>query len=500
MKRSLVVFLFLVVSLSLISAVFIENETFTGSSTPNDWYIDGNIGEGHNTALTIGNKEDTDFFGAGAFLRLTENSSWNRAWAYYKGHQISMLGVWSIELDIRIGKDHSGSETTNGADGLTIVFLDATYAENAQGEFDPTKAEGGYGEWQGAPQGKSSGYLGYHADLKGYSFEWDHYKNGEELALEYNHWVDIEKWAHSGWGENMGNDTGYYYNDGWRHCKLSSNGAGIITFEYSNDNDNDLEKSFTINPGSRPITGGDPNYQLLTNDYLAYVGFTAATGGAAAFHEIKNVVIRGNDSPLPVTLSSFTAAYINSQSTLSWTTQSESQNSGWNILRNTTADFNSSVQLNSAIIEGYGTTSEPSDYSFVDEDDLESGQTYWYWLESISYSGASEYFGPIAVEVINQDDFEEAPAVESAKGLLPNYPNPFNPETSIMFSLAENEVAEYIEIYNMRGQKVDAIQHPANPQSWDGKDSAGNQLASGIYTYILKTNLGQYKRKMVLTK
>jgi len=210
--------------------------------------------------------------------------------------------------------------------------------------------------------------------------------------------------------------------------------------------------------------------------------------------------LSSDDEILPVTLSSFTAAHINNQSTLNWTTQSENQNSGWNVLRNTTPEYNSAAQLNGSIIDGYGTTSEPSNYSFIDETDLEPGQTYWYWLESISYSGASEHFGPIAVEVINQGELEETPAIESTIGLLPNYPNPFNPETMIMFNLADDEVAEYLEIYNMRGQKINSIQHPDNPQSWDGKDSAGNQLASGVYTYILKTNKAQYQRKMVLTK
>lgn len=239
------------------------------------------------------------------------------------------------------------------------------------------------------------------------------------------------------------------------------------------------------------------NYNFNLNHFLAASGTTLSSSNSTI---IAIQLSDMSDIPLPVTLSSFTAAYINNQSTLNWTTQSESQNSGWNILKSNSADFENSVQVNVGIIDGNGTTSEPSNYSYVDAANLESGQTYWYWLESISYSGASEYFGPIAVEINIQDDMQETPSIETVRGLLPNYPNPFNPVTVFMFNLADNEVAERLEIYNMKGQKIDTIQSPVNPQSWEGKDASGKELASGIYTYILFTNMGEYSRKMVLTK
>lgn len=87
---------------------------------------------------------------------------------------------------------------------------------------------------------------------------------------------------------------------------------------------------------------------------------------------------------------------------------------------------------------------------------------------------------------------------------LHNYPNPFNPETTISFNLDEVEKVE-LEIFNIRGQKVKqlvSIQLPAGKHSiiWDGKDSYDKQVSSGIYMYKLKVGDFQQTKKMILLK
>ncbi|MFO7896099.1 MAG: FlgD immunoglobulin-like domain containing protein [Candidatus Cloacimonadales bacterium] len=69
---------------------------------------------------------------------------------------------------------------------------------------------------------------------------------------------------------------------------------------------------------------------------------------------------------------------------------------------------------------------------------------------------------------------------------LGNYPNPFNPTTTLNFSLAENEQNVQLEIYNVRGQKVKTILQKALPQGkhqavWNGLDDQGKTVASGVY-------------------
>jgi len=88
--------------------------------------------------------------------------------------------------------------------------------------------------------------------------------------------------------------------------------------------------------------------------------------------------------------------------------------------------------------------------------------------------------------------------------LSENYPNPFNPETEISFSLPERTQVSLV-IYNMLGEKVKTLVNQtmnAGTYSahWNGKDESGNSLASGIYFYRLETESFDQTRKMVLMK
>ncbi len=88
--------------------------------------------------------------------------------------------------------------------------------------------------------------------------------------------------------------------------------------------------------------------------------------------------------------------------------------------------------------------------------------------------------------------------------LHPNFPNPFNPDTNIRFSLSrESDVR--LEIYNQKGQKVRTLSRErfaAGTHSlvWNGKDDAAKDCASGIYFYRLKTDGYVKSRKMLLLK
>ena len=90
---------------------------------------------------------------------------------------------------------------------------------------------------------------------------------------------------------------------------------------------------------------------------------------------------------------------------------------------------------------------------------------------------------------------------------LSNYPNPFNPKTTILFSLS-NEQNEQIElsIYNLKGQKVKQFPivtpSPGHTLSviWYGTDDNNKPVSSGIYFYKLKTDNFEKMRKMILIK
>jgi hypothetical protein len=84
------------------------------------------------------------------------------------------------------------------------------------------------------------------------------------------------------------------------------------------------------------------------------------------------------------------------------------------------------------------------------------------------------------------------PGIESFQ-LFQNFPNPFNPATTIQFSVGgkQNPIHTTLQVYNLLGQKVRTlVDAPKNSGIhrviWDGKDDSGNEVASGIYFYRIE--------------
>ncbi len=91
-----------------------------------------------------------------------------------------------------------------------------------------------------------------------------------------------------------------------------------------------------------------------------------------------------------------------------------------------------------------------------------------------------------------------------ATELKSNYPNPFNPETNIAFSMKEAG-AVTLEVYNVKGQLVRTLINDVKAAGnhtvvWNGKDNNGRSVSSGIYYY--KMNTGKYSstKKMIMMK
>ena len=91
---------------------------------------------------------------------------------------------------------------------------------------------------------------------------------------------------------------------------------------------------------------------------------------------------------------------------------------------------------------------------------------------------------------------------EITTALHGNFPNPFNPYTTINFYLHKDGLTN-LEIYNIKGQKVKTLvnenldkgQHSA---FWNGKDNNNKQVSSGIYFYKLNTGNFSSTKKMIL--
>jgi len=210
------------------------------------------------------------------------------------------------------------------------------------------------------------------------------------------------------------------------------------------------------------------------------------------------------DGALPIVLSSFTGVCLEGQGFLEWTTQSESNNQGWNVYRSENSDPGCSQQMNSEMIWGAGTSSQPREYSFLDPTELCPDQLYYYWLESVSYAGETQLYGPISIYMDFEDE-PELPPVPEYYGLFQNWPNPFNPITTIAFRLSENTHGS-LDIYNSKGQFVKSLYEgniAADDKflfTWDGTDRFNLKTGTGIYFYVLRTDQESIIRKMILIK
>lgn len=103
-------------------------------------------------------------------------------------------------------------------------------------------------------------------------------------------------------------------------------------------------------------------------------------------------------APLAVTLASFSAASEGGQVLLIWETVSELDNAGFNLYRATSDDWGSATLLTFVPSQAPG-SSQGFAYSYTDGD-VETGLTYWYWLEDVSLAGVTTMHGPVTVTVL----------------------------------------------------------------------------------------------------
>ena len=241
----------------------------------------------------------------------------------------------------------------------------------------------------------------------------------------------------------------------------------------------------TINDTDFDVSLQAPD-NVLGDDGSGWIRNTATPGGI-------NIGQTSGDIVLPVTLSSFTAFYSKNAAVLNWITQSETDNLGFNLYRSENEHGypnGAYLSLNSTLIEGMGTTSTPTYYSFTDEYPVIEGHTYWYWLQSVSTTNKLELFGPVSLEI------PVAGQLPTMTILSSNYPNPFNPETTIEFNVKENETG-ILTIFNLRGERIlkESFEAGNHQYHWNAEG-----LASGIYFYKLSSPTTNISKKMILMK
>jgi len=208
------------------------------------------------------------------------------------------------------------------------------------------------------------------------------------------------------------------------------------------------------------------------------------------------------DVPLPVSLSAFNTLVQRNAIRLEWTTQTEINNSGFEIYRSLQEEGNYQLiasYVNNDSLEGAGTANSPRDYGYSDIN-VETDITYYYQLADVDLAGIRTFHGPVTGK-IDPDLFQP-----KSFSLEQNYPNPFNPETTIDFTLPEREnLRVSVTVFDMLGRNVRTLfsgrlEAGAHRLKWNGLDNTGNALTSGTYVLQLRSATESRSIKMLLLK
>ncbi len=202
------------------------------------------------------------------------------------------------------------------------------------------------------------------------------------------------------------------------------------------------------------------------------------------------------DITLPVSLMNFSASGSADGVQLSWSTASEIQNLGFEIYRS--AQQNGGFQLigsyeNNPDLRGAGTTNVQNDYAFTDQS-AAPGETYWYRLADVDFSGARTLHTPISVIA-----GENTGGIPQQFALAQNFPNPFNPGTTIRFELPEAANVN-LSVFNLLGEKVAEVLNRELPAGTHQTTWEAGNLPGGVYFYQLQTPKFTATRKMILLK
>ncbi|MBW6514014.1 MAG: T9SS type A sorting domain-containing protein [Candidatus Syntrophosphaera sp.] len=203
-------------------------------------------------------------------------------------------------------------------------------------------------------------------------------------------------------------------------------------------------------------------------------------------HTLPNQIITAVPAiPTHLPPQDLAAEVVENDVTLTWTPPAADFLTGFQVLR----DWE--------LIAGF---SDPETSSYTDHN-LANG-TYLYCVIAFYATGQSEP-ATITVEVnyVGNDDPGSPALVTELRG---NYPNPFNPETSVSFALKEPAPVK-IDIYDHKGRKVKTLVEQdftsgRHSVVWNGRDEGGKPVASGVYFYKMTTGKYSSTRKMVLMK
>jgi len=231
--------------------------------------------------------------------------------------------------------------------------------------------------------------------------------------------------------------------------------------------------------------GGDFNaYYHTTSDRYTHFNLPYYLKmSKASFGTLATIAVVTGE--IPVELASFTGSKTQNDVRLDWITASELNNHGFEIQRST--DGNEFVTI--GFVEGKGTTTERSYYSYSDQFYFMNENIMYYRLKQVDYDGSFSYSNILS--------FENPSATEFT--LAQNYPNPFNPATKIEYSIPGDRFVE-LRVYDVMGSEIITL---VNEQKTAGTHSVlfdASNIPSGVYFYTLTAGDFVSTKKMMLVR
>ncbi len=195
----------------------------------------------------------------------------------------------------------------------------------------------------------------------------------------------------------------------------------------------------------------------------------------------------------PAELASFDGALQSDKVVLNWSTVSQTNNAGWRITRSVDGENFEAV---GDFVQGAGTADALMDYTFEDKE-LPGVDKVYYRLEQVDLDGSVSQSNVIEVLLGARMPLPTEFAVNV-------YPNPFNPSTTITYSLPEAAPVTVV-IYDVLGQQVRQLISQNNAPGryqvqWDARDSQGRSVASGVYIAKINAGTSTLSQKMLLLK
>jgi hypothetical protein len=311
-------------------------------------------------------------------------------------------------------------------------------------------------------------------------------------------------------GGETGSETRYYTNDGNNVFTINSTTFAGVTFpsygrpilaDFDNDDDYDLTIGDSWGTVKYYRNDGTVNTPVWFRYDAMFTGIEVDQNPHPGFEDLdgdtrKDMIIgeyNGNFTfyknlfaPIivPVELTSFSYLILEGKIKLEWQTATELNNLGFEIQK-LSNEFSKWYTI--GFVRGNGTTSDITDYSFIDDSPLLEKNKYR--LKQVDYDGAYKFSEEITVDYIIPSSFK----------LGQNYPNPFNPSTKISWQSPVGS-RQTLKIYDALGKEVATLVDEFKPAGTYEVEFDANKLSSGVYFYKLTIDNFSSIKKLLLIK